>query len=87
MDLVELPRFPLEGAEGVSGGLVAPMPGNVLAMYVAVGDSVEKGHLMLILEAMKMETEINSPITVKVNSILVQEGTNVQTGDKLILIE
>ena len=40
----------------------------------------------MILESMKMETEINTPYSGTVNSILVQEGANVQTGDELIHI-
>jgi len=40
----------------------------------------------MILESMKMETEVNTPHSGIVNSILVQEGANVQTGDELILI-
>ncbi len=86
VELVELPRFPLEGAEGVSGGLVAPMPGNVLAMYVAVGDSVEKGHLMLILEAMKMEHQITAPKAGTVAAVHVKEGDQVSNGELLIVL-
>ncbi len=48
---------------------------------------VAEGDVVIILEAMKMETEVNSPVSGKVHSILVQEGTNIQTGDTLILIE
>ena len=53
--LVELPRFPAADREGIAGGLVAPMPGKVIAVEVAVGDAVEAGQLLLVLEAMKME--------------------------------
>ncbi len=67
--------------------VIAPLPGSVFAIKCKVGDSVQEGDVLLILEAMKMETEINSPISGTVNSILVQEGANIQTGDKLILIE
>ncbi len=86
VELVELPRFPLEGAEGEAGGLVAPMPGNVIATYVAVGDKVEKGHLMLTLEAMKMENHITAPKAGTVAAVHVSEGDQVANGELLIVL-
>ena len=62
------------------------MPGNVLAMYVAVGDSVEKGHLMLILEAMKMEHQITAPKAGTVAAVHVKEGDQVSNGELLIVL-
>lgn len=78
---------PLSGNQNNLQSVTAPLPGSIFSIKCKVGDSVQEGDVLLILEAMKMETEINSPITGKVNSILVQEGANIQTGDKLILIE
>ena len=86
VELIELPRFPLEDTEGVSGGLVAPMPGNVLAMFVAVGDKVEKGHLMLIVEAMKMEHQITAPKAGTVATVHVKEGDQVSNGELLVVL-
>ena len=86
VELVELPRFPLEGAESVSGGLVAPMPGNVIATYVTVGEKVEKGHLMLTLEGMKMENHITAPKAGTVAAVHVSEGDQVANGELLIVL-
>ena len=78
---------PLTGDQNNLQPVIAPLPGSIFSIKCKVGDSVQEGDVLLILEAMKMETEINSPISGTVNSILVQEGANIQTGDKLILIE
>ncbi len=86
LELVELPRFPLPGAEGISGGLVAPMPGKVLAIHVAVGATVEKGHLMLVLEAMKMEHRITAPRAGTVAAVHVTKGDQVSNGELLIVL-
>jgi propionyl-CoA carboxylase alpha chain len=87
VELVEQPRFPIKGAEGDSGGLHAPMPGNVQATYVSVGDKVEKGHLMLILEAMKMEHQITAPMAGTVVAVHVEAGVQVANGELLIQLE
>jgi len=86
VELVEQPRFPKTGAEDDSGGLVAPMPGNVLKMHVTVGEKVEKGHLMVILEAMKMEHQITAPQAGTVSAVHVQEGDQVANGELLIVL-
>jgi len=66
--------------------ITSPLPGSVFAMKCKVGDTVSEGDTVMVLESMKMETEVHSPYSGTVNSILVQEGANVQTGDELILI-
>jgi propionyl-CoA carboxylase alpha chain len=86
IELVELPRFPERDLGGVAGGLVAPMPGNVLAIYVSVGDEVEAGQLLLILEAMKMEHRITAPMAGIVSEIKVREGEQVANGALLIVL-
>ncbi|MCH8332337.1 ATP-grasp domain-containing protein [Candidatus Sumerlaeota bacterium] len=86
VELVELPRFPFGGTEDVSGGIVAPMPGNVRAIHVAVGDTVEKGHLMLVLEAMKMENQITAPRAGTVAAVHVAEGDQVSNRELLIVL-
>ncbi len=58
------PRCPASRSaerEAVAGGLVAPMPGTVLAVHVAAGDTVAEGQLLMIVEAMKMEHRITAP--------------------------
>jgi oxaloacetate decarboxylase alpha subunit len=71
---------------GSSKAVTSPLPGSVFALKCKVGDHVNEGDTVIILESMKMETEINTPHSGTVNSILVQEGANVQAGDELIHI-
>jgi propionyl-CoA carboxylase alpha chain len=86
-EFLVLPRFPSADREGISGGLTAPMPGNVLACYVKPGEEVEKGQLLLILEAMKMEHRIVAPGNGMVNEVRIQEGDQVSNGELLIVLE
>lgn len=65
--------------------LNAPMPGLVKALKVKNGDSVKKGDVVLVLEAMKMENDIASPAD-GVVSIAVTEGANVNSGDVLFTV-
>ncbi len=71
------------GAETVS----APMPGTILSVNVSAGQSVNKGDVLMILEAMKMENEIMAPKSGKVASVSVSKGSSVKTGDVLCAIE
>ena len=64
----------------------APMPGTVLKINVAVGDTVSEGQAVVILEAMKMENEIASPASGTVASIVVSQGASVNSGDVLITL-
>ena len=73
-------------SNGSNKAVTSPLPGSVFALKCKVGDHVNEGDTVMILESMKMETEINTPHSGTVNSILVQEGANVQTGDELIHI-
>lgn len=65
----------------------APMPGNIWKVLVKEGDNVKAGDILLILEAMKMENEILAPRDGVVVSMNTTEGTTVNTGDKLVVIE
>ncbi len=58
----------------------APMPGTILKVNVSVGQNVKKGDVLMILEAMKMENEIMSPVDAVVTSVAVQNGASVETG-------
>ena len=60
------------------------MPGTVLAVKVAAGQSVKKGETVVLLEAMKMENEIPAPRDGVVASVAVSKGSSVQAGDLLI---
>ncbi len=65
----------------------APMPGNINAIKVSVGQSVKAGDVLLILEAMKMENEIKAPQDGTVASIAVNKGQSVNTGDLMISLK
>jgi propionyl-CoA carboxylase alpha chain len=87
LELLEQPRFPVPGMDELSGGLVAPMPGAVLATEVKCGDEVSKGDLLLILEAMKMEHRITAPINGIVTELHVAAGDQVENGQLLVTID
>lgn len=64
----------------------APMPGSILRINVKEGEEVKSGQVLLILEAMKMENEIISPVDGTVVSITTPAGSVVNAGDKMIII-
>ena len=77
---------PAPAAKASGAGSVkipAPMPGKVLSIKVKVGDTVKKGDVMMILEAMKMENEIVALADGTVASIDVSEGAAVEASDVL----
>ncbi len=86
IEFTQLPRFHRKGAGDAEGALVAPMPGKVLAVEVAVGDQVEKGQLLLILEAMKMEHRITAPTKGTIVAVHVQSADQADNGQLLIEI-
>lgn len=63
-----------------------PLPGTVLGVKVAVGDTVTAGQTLLVLEAMKMENNIDAVSGGVVKEILIQQGATVMEGDSLIVI-
>ena len=67
--------------------LRAPLPGTIMDIKVKVNDYVNEGETVLILEAMKMESDIYSPRTGKISKIYVQKGDLVQDNDPLIEFE
>ena len=71
---------------GAGEVVTAPMPGNILKVNVAVGERVQEGHVLVILEAMKMENEIMAPCAGTVKQILVQKGATVDTGSAMVVI-
>ena len=76
-------------APAPAGGeqVTAPMPGTVLAVNVAVGDSVKRGQVLMILEAMKMENEILCPRDGRVTAIQAAKGAAVESGAPLCVIQ
>ena len=73
-------------ASAASQSIDAPLAGNVFKVLVRNGDSVSEGDVVMILEAMKMETEIRSAFTGTVTDITVSEGDAVTSGQPLILL-
>ncbi|MDP8203700.1 MAG: biotin/lipoyl-containing protein [Candidatus Tenebribacter mawsonii] len=67
-----------------AGSVLAPIPGLVLRILVNEGDSVNAGDPVLILEAMKMESEIASTTSGIIKKISAKEGASVQEGEVLI---
>lgn len=65
----------------------APMPGTILDIKASIGTIVEKGQMILVLEAMKMENEIFAPISGVITQILVSKGTAVSTNDTMMIIQ
>lgn len=77
---------PAAPAANVAGTKVnSPMPGTVLKMNVKSGDSVKRGDVVCVLEAMKMENEITAPVDGTV-SFAAAQGSSVKTGDLLVAI-
>lgn len=71
-------------AAGVSSVVTAPLAGNIIRMMVKEGDTVAAGQVVLILEAMKMETEVRSVDAGVVRSLHVRDGDAVTVGDILV---
>ena len=66
--------------------VTAPMPGTILDIKVAVGDTVKSGQAICVLEAMKMENDVNAPCDGKVLSVNTTKGSAVETGAVLAVI-
>ena len=77
------PAAPSTGKSGVK----SPLPGVILDIKVNVGDTVKKGQTIIILEAMKMENNINADKDGKITAINVSKGDSVLEGNDLVIIE
>ncbi len=66
------------------GVVISPIPGLVISIKVAIGDAIAKGDTVIILEAMKMESEIASTAAGTVKKIFVKEQQIIQEGDPII---
>jgi acetyl-CoA carboxylase biotin carboxylase subunit len=86
-DLIEVPRFPPPLAAELTGGCVAPMPGVVREVKVAVGDRVEEGGVLLVLEAMKMEHQLVAYAPAVVAEVRVEVGQMVDPDAVLVVLE
>jgi biotin carboxyl carrier protein len=67
--------------------VVAPMPGKVIRLKVQVGDIVETGQGLVVVEAMKMQNELKSPKAGTVKALHVKEGSSVSAGEPLLVVE
>jgi 3-methylcrotonyl-CoA carboxylase alpha subunit len=65
----------------------APIPGKVVAVKVAAGDEVEVGQTMIVLEAMKMENELEAEQSGRVVAVQVEAGATVEAGELLVELE
>ena len=80
------PKAAAPKAASVGAGAVkvtSPMPGTILAVKVTAGQTVKKGDVICVLEAMKMENDIPAPQDGVIASIDVQKGASVNAGDVL----
>jgi pyruvate carboxylase subunit B len=67
--------------------LVAPMPGLIVRVHVSVGDAVQAGQGLVVMEAMKMENELRAQAAGRVKAVLASPGTAVEKGATLIELE
>ena len=82
------PKKPKSGRKnGANGSVVSSIPGKVVSIDVAVGDAVQSGQTIIILEAMKMQNEIVSGIDGVVAEVNVSEGESVEANYLLAKIE
>jgi acyl-CoA carboxylase subunit alpha len=85
--LVEHERLPAGTEQAVAGSALAPMPGGVVRVAVAPGDTVEAGQVLVVLEAMKMEHAVHAAAAGTVVSVEVSEGDQVETGRVLAIVD
>lgn len=78
---VPVPQAPAGGEV-----VLAPMPGHILNVSVKVGDEIEAGDTVVVMEAMKMENEIKSHVPGKVTEVKVAKGQDVGVSEPLIVI-
>ena len=71
---------------GAGEAVTAPLPGTLVAVKVAVGQTVKAGDLLCVLEAMKMENEILAPRDGTVTALSAAKGAAVQAGDPLVVL-
>ncbi len=69
------------------GDITSPMPGRVVKVLVATDDTITQGDPVLIIEAMKMQSQVPSPIDGTVRAIYVKDGDDIKTDETLIQLE
>ncbi len=78
---------PQHAGQSASRACVAPLPGTVVRIAVSAGDEVALNQTLLVLDAMKMETNVPSPVAGRVRAVAVPPGARVQQGDVLVEFE
>jgi propionyl-CoA carboxylase alpha chain len=81
----EVPRFPEPEQAGAQGSLSAPLPGTVVALFVAVGDEVKAGQELLVIEAMKIQHVVRADRAGRVESLPAPAGSTVDVGAVLVV--
>ncbi len=67
--------------------IIAPLPGTIIEILVQPGDEIQAGQAVVVLEAMKMENELQAEFAGTVASVNVQEGDVVRAGTEIITID
>ena len=83
---VQVPTISRE-SEHARGGITAPMPGVIVSVTKKVGENIIVGEPILVLEAMKMENEIRTPVGGTLLEVKVSPGQRVDKGETLVVIE
>lgn len=83
------PAAPKAAPAAPAGGetVSSPMPGTIVSTNVTPGQSVKKGDVLAVLEAMKMENEIMAPHDAQVAAVLVNKGDSVESGTPLVTLQ
>lgn len=85
--VAEAKPAPVQAGSGEGTPVKAPFPGTVVKVNASVGASVKKGDVLLVLEAMKMENDICSPVDGVVTSLPVSQGAAVGTDELLATVK
>ncbi len=75
------------GRKKRSGIISSTIPGKVVSLHISVGDEVEEGDVLMILEAMKMQNEIQAALSGKVTEVNCESGDSVEANTPLVVIE
>ncbi len=81
----DMARF--QGQTLTQGGVISPMPGQIIAVNAAVGDKVTTGDVLVVVEAMKMEHAVVAPKSGQVSAVLFAVGDRVEEGAEMIVLE
>jgi pyruvate carboxylase subunit B len=87
LEVAPIENAPVEEAAMTNGSVTSPMQGTILKVNVRVGDSVKRGDVIAVLEAMKMENDIVAHSSGTVKAVYAQKGKNVEANAVLAIIE